>query len=322
MITGFLNIIQVNNMNAWIFKAMNEILSAIIVIISFIKLFITKSVQSFVLDLFIFVGSIVILVCFMCYKRKYDKIYKLLLILSKNNKLHPIREFIMIIDKHNSLKSNYYDFKIKKAIFEYQILNKNENGLRNVVYNIEFHIDLSVIEKVRLLMRYFIKKIRPTLSFYAICENGFPEMLSVELEHLPVNKVKFEHSTLSGQSGDKSKEFAGLYECSNIEIPISAIQIHNQITILVKYKVRDQIIDNAKQYTFVIIPQNYGRKIGDIEIWIRGNIKSKPKLQAFFSNSPYYDEDKMPEFIERDNQLYLVSFIPSNGYVYIAQVEL
>lgn len=271
----------------------------------------------------IFLLFLLIFVSFIFYKKNYRDIYDLLLVLSKNNKLHIVRELIMILDENNKVGLNHYKFRIYKSIHSYSILSSKKRGRGyDVEYKLEFILQLFLIEKIILIIRCIISKKCPSLYFYAICENAVPGSVHAEIEHRKIGNVKLEPVTFSGESNDKSEEFAGLYGCSNLTIPFDVLIKNKQIEIVVQYKVKHQIVNSAKQYTFAIFPQNYGRKIQKAEIFLSGQSYSNPILQRFSSYGFYTKEEKMSKFVKLKTSQYLGSFIPIKNCMYIVQIDL
>ena len=287
-----------------------------------LALSLTPNSSLFYTKLIVGIACLVLLVFFVQFKKKYEKIYNLLLSLAKNNKLHPIREFIMILDKNRNLHSQNYLFKIEKLIFTYKISSPSkDNGAHDVNYKIAFQIRVSLIDKIFLYMTYLKSHKSPQLCFYRICENNTPILKNVKIEQMEYKKAKFKQATLNGPSGDRSKEFGGLFECSNLEIPIDIIWEHKHLNVTIEYLVENQIIQQANQYTFVIISENYGKKVDEIQMKIEGNLKSKPILQCYSPSSPYYNET-IQQFEGLGNYKYQVTFKPSKMCVYIAQINL
>ena len=266
------------------------------------------------------VFSLLILIIFSYHNKWYEDAYKLMLILAKNNKLHPIRALIMILESRKKLGD--YNFNISRATFCYQITPSHSTSrTHDVTYTLQLEIRLSWLEKH--FLSYQISRNRlPSLKYYAICENSKPNLEYIKVENDILENTILVPAPLSGESGDTSEEFSGLYVFNNLQIPSNLLH-RGQIKLEIKYTVPNQIISGAQQYTFVIIPINYGRKIHDLDISIMGNLPSKPKLQVYSPTVPTYDERHVPQF-ECPKSGHYHSYLnhPSNKSVYIAQIDL
>lgn len=317
-------------MNSRLASYVISLLSACNTLISFIKtttetVFTLMNKQPFnmfeiALSILATIFSLSVFIIFSFHNKWYEDAYKLMLILSKNNKLHPIRELIMILEPRKWLEN--YKFNISRAAFSYQITpSQTTSGAYDVMYTLQLEIRLSSLERHFLSFQYHYNYL-PSIACYAICENSKPRLDHVKVEDNILENIKFEPATLSGKSGDKSEEFAGLYVFNNLQIPFNVLH-RSQLNLEIQYTVPSQIISGAKQYTFVIIPQNYGRKIHDLDISIIGEQSLNPKLQVYSPFSPTYDDRNIPQFTVTNCGHYH-SYLnhPSNKCVYIAQIDL
>ena len=226
-----------------------------------------------------FVFIIIILSFFYFYKKKFVNLYTILNTIAHNNKLHTIREMVMIQYKEICNDQNHY--QIKKAEFKYTLIPaKNDDCEPNnkklyydVDYNLSFQLQTPFIRKLSFKERLF--------KFFAIIETGnieikeasFKEDGNVEQFFMPI----FHQSTISGKSLDKNKDFAGLYEVT-LQLPPN-IKRKESLMCNVNYTVRKNINSNLDVYSFVIIPNNYGKTIQGLGISLIDKSKSIQQLE-------------------------------------------
>lgn len=268
---------------------------------------------------------VLLLIFFIQYKRSYYNIFNLQLVLAKNNKLHPLRELVMIAAKNKKHDLINYRFKITQATFSYIIEPSHGENTYDVQYGVNICIYLLLIDKIWIGLKMLLSKHSPVVSLFTICENSIPTLGHVKIMNISQPDVLFHPSTMNGESNDKSEEFAGLYEIS-FPIPIDIILNHSCFSVDIVYKVPNQIIQNATQYTFVIIPKNFGRKIHEITAQLSGNVRVKPQLHTYSPSKPYFKGNKENATIsiqqDAQNNLYKYIFKPKMKNAYVIQVEL
>lgn len=265
--------------------------------------------------------SIFTIIFLVNYKRTANNTLKLLNVLSQNNKLHVLRELIMVASKRSKYSLDDYKFSISKAKFSYEVLKVEKSHTYTVKYKIELEVRVSWLEKLFLSIKCAIKRKGLQIKFYAICEKANPENFVAKLLNTTKSTVKMELATLSGESNDRSGEFSGLYEISNFPIDIDMINKHKKIMATIAYTAFEQIVKGEEQYTFVIIPLNYGRNIDEIEIAITGEVKGEPALQKFSHTEPHFKDQEYIFELQEDKE-YCVSFCPDKNCVYVAQIGL
>lgn len=188
-------------------------------------------------------------------RKEHTTLYDIQHTMAKNNKLHPLRALAMILYDYE--KRNYNRLRIKSARFSYK-LRKNEGPPEgyNVDYMLQFEVKKKWYQSGSNLYRMF--------KFYAISEYGKNlENLSLLIngqEYFPV----VSSCTTKGESGDAMGRFSGLFRIQTI-LP-SSLNFKENIHVEIKYTVNNQIKDTDNQYSFVIIPQNYSRRIEKINI--------------------------------------------------------
>lgn len=252
-------------MNKIIFDKLISILSVIGVIFSISNLLPFESVifiPQWVSFVFLLAMSIIIAIYYK-YKKKFLDLYDTLRILSENNKLHPIREMVVIVS--NQLNNWSNRLKIACATFTYSFGECHSGNIYDVTYNISL-----LLKPYRWLPTLRVR----TINFYAICEeenknyidrflNSVHCRLNVGTTSIPIVPSIFP-ATTSGESNDSIPRFAGLYKIS-IVIPPS-ISLRDHIRLDLSYLLYKNVHVEDQQYSFVILPCNYGKKVDAIEM--------------------------------------------------------
>lgn len=216
------------------------------------------------------VGSIIItvtiisiVVAFYLRKKVFVDLFDTLNLLSENNKLHLIREMVMLISR----KTNRHQNKnhIKTAKFIYNIFQSSESGYYDVEYNLDFLIPPKFTARFSRKDRLF--------DFFAICEQTkqenadlFIKSICAELKvDTHIIKIIPEISLIGGGvENDYIPRFAGLYRIS-VVIPNTMI-CNSDIELNIKYLHKQNIVLEDKKYAFGIIPMNYGNKVNKMEV--------------------------------------------------------
>ena len=223
-------------------------------------------VKSFLIALLVF---FFLLLLFIIIKFKiYIDTFYVLYSMSRNNKLHTLRTLVFIIYHNILTKTNH--FLIRNGKFSYQITkSKKCEDCLNVKYILELYITK------RFIYRIFLNENKTTsYRIFAIMENNYKKInhkIRISLEKqseifgldIPLNAI-----TLS--KFDRDLRFAGL---SSIEtsIPNRMLKMSdtiNPIKFVCTYDIKKQIElkSDKRNYNFVIIPRNYGKKMKELNI--------------------------------------------------------
>lgn len=232
-----------------------------------------------ILDFFTFLCFLALSILFIYFfrkKKRFLDLYDTLYLMSINNKLHPIREMVMITS--NRLHGVRNHVKIISAKFFYSIrpsqTSKESSAFYDVDYKIQFLLKKPLFLPHRQKFRFF--------SFYAICEqedltvvdsflgsiNGIvksPDSKKISLVSFKAVPAVYP-TTTSGSGQDKNPRFSGLYQISLVIPP--SFSSEKELELEVSYTLRNNIHLNEHQYCFVILPSNYGTKIGEMEIFV------------------------------------------------------
>ena len=221
------------------------------------------------------VVMIVLVIYFIFYKRRFVNLYGVLNTISYNNKLHPIRMIVVVVNQY--INNNINRIPIKKIIFVYNIYpsikkQKRDDELYDVRYSLKF--EASGFAWFKLL-----KRKNRSFKFFAICENSPPEdIVTRVIVNGAVSQVIpiIEPVTLSGEGGDDIDDFAGLYEFT---ITVPKIPVCSRMQIQVSYTVKNHLKLQYKKYSFVIYPKNYGANVKKIEIYLKSQQLPMDNLQ-------------------------------------------
>ena len=178
------------------------------------------------------------------------------------------------------------------------------------------------MEKIKSYCKGLIGQIPPNIWFYMICENNKPNLKYVKIMDQQIENIILEQVTLAGESGDRSEEFGGLYRCTSIDISRYIVAKNNFIELELEYIVPNQTKEQAKQYTFVIIPLNYGKSIKNIRAIVEG-VEECPKWQSFSADADMdYEEKDMNKLQTPTGKQYSFHFAPKKENVYVIQIKL
>lgn len=253
-------------------------------------------------------GIVTLIVIFI--KRKYLNLYDTLRLLSENNKLHAIREVVVVAS--NEINKSRNPLKIEQAKFAYAI--SKCKGCKKA-FKVSYELEL----KFKPYLYPIIKKRVRLISFYAICESisrktkeQFIDSMQCLLtcDSYSVNiKPLVREATTDGESQDRSKRFAGLYKIS-IAIPPSA-NLRKNLELRISYDLFDDVFFEERQYDFFIFPSNYSRKINYLDVIVEVKdinlsqialyeieYKNGVSIVGFFTQDPrhvgrYYIKDRI-----------------------------
>ena len=211
----------------------------------------------------LFVAILLVIIRYYWYKKKFLDLYDTLRILSENNKLHPIREMVVIVS--NQLNNWSNRLKIACATFTYSFGECHSGNIYDVTYNISL-----LLKPYRWLPTLRVR----TINFYAICEeknknyidrflNSVHCHLNVGTTSIPIVPSIFP-ATTSGESNDRIPRFAGLYKISIVIPP--PISLRDHIRLDLSYLLYKNVHVEDQQYSFVILPCNDGKKVDAIEM--------------------------------------------------------
>jgi len=288
-----------------------EIISFIgsIVTISQVLIAETYSWKFIVLSGMIFCLFIVIIVFSCIQGNQLANLFSLILNMALNNKLHSLRELLMVIRDQRKFKIQN-NLKIKKLELKYQISEFRENNsFLNVHYSLNFD---------------FLKGLQKPFHFYFICEKGNLENTIAEIwtQNGTRKNVEFcpKLSTISGKTHDHSTEFSSLYE---VTINISSDKNEIIKSLKIEYDIIDHINCNDSQYDFVIVPQNYGKNIDEVEINIlsKNNLLRTPELWQINSEEDAICSEQL-EILHSKNKCYIKKFKPKMKSIYFVQFSI
>lgn len=297
-------------------------------IIDTFKNFIVERNNINLLELLVEIGIILFIFYYVYYNKKLiTNTFDLLKELIQNNKLHTLREVVMVANKQHTKKTN--PCCIEKGIFRYKLSYSSDvqkPELSNY-FNVEYEIQLSI--------KYnHLKGNDNLLKFYLIldsCEQKFMYNIPVTINltsSIEVGSLKFnvlpQSVTTSGM--DHIDLYAGLYEIS-FQIPKKWAK--NTITCTISYCIYKNILlttnTDRREYNFAILPANYGRKFKKIEIEV-----SAPKTLDINITSQRIcigkAAEKAYDFISKndiDNNLFSLTskyFTPKINAIYFTQL--
>lgn len=244
-------------------------------------------------------------------KRSFVGMYSVLSTMSLNNKLHTIREYILI-SKDVFQRRIRNSRPIKEGRFEYCIKPSSDSlDYYDVDYKLEF--DFKKPTK--------ISHDDAILHFYFIVERGDiknPYMiLTTSQDEKKRMKFSPKHPTMRGISEDTSDAFAGLYEASLNVLPDDKnIEIKS---IIVEYSVKHHIDSSNNQYDFSIVPRNYAQKIERIEVTVKG--EGIPiEMPEIWCASPQTTSCKAYQ-MGVEGEKYVVKLFPDMNAAYFVQIS-
>lgn len=225
------------------------------------------------LDVFIAVTLTLLIVYFIYHDKKIIlNTFDLLTILIQNNKLHTLREIVMVTNKQHTNKTN--PCQIKNATFRYtlspssEVKSSDSSDIYDVTYEIQLTINYNYLSRC-------LKHNDNILKFYLILDaykqsfiHNLPITIrldsNIEQESLEFNVLP-QSVTTSGI--DHVDICTGLYEIS-FQPPKKWIRKTFKCTILYcinqNFKLTTNL--NNQEYNFAISPANYGSKLKKIEI--------------------------------------------------------
>lgn len=221
--------------------------------------------SSLLFTIYILFRTLILITQYLDTKKMFTSLYSL----SINNKLHPQREYVII--KYDDLFEKKVPFCVNRASFSYNLFDENTDKI-NVNYNL--NIDLS-ISRIRFLIYKFRARLqsRNTIPyFFYIILDSLEEIdvISNKICVIINNKDEFflPLSSVTISSEDDMYDKEGLYKVS-MELPISFFRLINNnriINLKMKYTIKNnfEITEKIDEYTFTVIPGNYGKKIKNI----------------------------------------------------------
>lgn len=192
--------------------------------------------------------------------------FDLLKTMSQNNKLHSLREVVMVVnDQYRKSKDKY---KINNAEFQYILIRNEKDYSYDVIYKISLN-----------LKKMFLRNDNKMLKFYAILDingcmltNNIPINVLFKTEYnIPDIEFTTFPESVTISKVDHIEQFSSLYEIS-IQIPQKIIKRFkmNQIQCDISYTVKNNFsLKNDKgisDYNFFIYPNNYGERMGQCTV--------------------------------------------------------
>lgn len=206
---------------------------------------------------------LIILYNFYYKKRMLVDAFDLLKTMSQNNKLHPLREIVMVVN--DQYEKSEYRYKVCNAEFQY-ILDKCKKN-----YDVTYKISLE-------LKRRFFRKNNKLLKFYTILDNEgniennyVPVTVSFKAIARPIVSFITYPEEVTVSKIDHIRKFSSLYEIS-IQIPEKIIKRFrmNYIQCDISYKVKNNFFlsndSKNSDYNFFVYPNNYGKKMGQCTV--------------------------------------------------------
>lgn len=187
--------------------------------------------------------------------------FDLLKTMSQNNKLHPLREVVMVVnDQYRKSKDK---FKINNGDFQYTLIRNEKDNSYDVIYEIRLK-----------LKKMFFRRDNKMLKFYAIFDiddsmvtNKIPVNVLFKTEkNLPDIEFITLPESVTISKVDHIERFSGLYEIS-IQIPKNIIKRFrlNHIQCNISYAVKNNFSllndEGNSDYNFFIYPNNYGKRM-------------------------------------------------------------
>lgn len=204
---------------------------------------------------------IFIILVILSFKKRYADLYSMLYAMAVNNKLHTIREMVMIEYNYLKKRSNFY--KIERAKFQYRVSPSAGSEQGEVRYDIGYslHFDL----QKPLFRRADSEKCR--FRFYAIIEKGKKEnvraSVTLDGQETTVEPI-FQQATINGFGLDQIRAYYGLYEII-VQLPAD-VKRNSRLSCSLSYYVRENVGEEMDLYVFTIVPRNYGPFMKEFEI--------------------------------------------------------
>lgn len=257
---------------AWIKGAVVNIFSAAILIYSLLEIFfvsdmISKKLWSWIL----FIGASLITAMYYFfvwrYYQPYLRTFFVLYSLGTNNKLHSLREQIFIVYRNGLHKSNLS--KIGKAEFVYNVSRCYESNQDVKYYHVGYYIKLNILKNRKWFKNRNLYKI---LAIRDIRGDNVSNVVNVSLKNATEShNLNIIAKSVTLSELDHNRRFAGLDEIS-VCLPSNMLKkARNQNPLIFEcsYTVNNNIRVKSgigSDYTFVIIPRNYGKSLQEINI--------------------------------------------------------
>ncbi|MGY3663199.1 MAG: hypothetical protein ACXAHE_04915 [Roseburia sp. 1XD42-69] len=224
---------------------------------------ISDDVSPFI-NIIITLGEIIIflMIIFNFYykKRMFVDLFDMLKTMTQNNKLHPLREVVMVVnDRYEDSKNRY---KICNAEFQYTLIRKDNEKEYDVNYKISLRLKKKN-QKNSILKFYIIldiegnfKKDEVPINVTFTAKNGSKISFTTHPQSVTISKI------------DYNKKFSGLYEI-NIKIPEIIIKgfKKNYFQCDICYTLENNFSFSIENnYNFFIYPDNYGKRIAQCNV--------------------------------------------------------
>lgn len=180
------------------------------------------------------------------YSKKFSDIFAVLYLMARNNKLHPLRELVMV--ENDRMENNRNQFVVNDAAFFYEIssTSASANGpLYDVRYTLTFSLSKQKFPKFSKDYKIF--------SFYLIAEGRkLPrgKTLQILIDGIEQNIDASIHlATILGDSFDQLADFSGLYQ---VQIALPYVPRKSTVKIKFSYNIKNNIVGNENNYNFVL----------------------------------------------------------------------
>ena len=280
-----------------------------------VELLVRRGSLEFWCALLLFVALVTTSIYLYKLKAKFVDTVSICSVMALNNGLQALREAILIQDRR--LKENYFTGKIAEAKFFYTI--SPSMGNMNS-YDVHYFIEFKINKGFRLKNR--------TFQFYVISLAAEPQNLVTRVvtdgcEQLVKSSKK--NCTIKGESGNAERMYAGLYEIITV-IPQNLIE-EKEIKIDYSYDVIGQIKAVQEKHNFVIIPENYSRKIKKMEVRVKGDQVQLENLELQHYGRDTTFEIAEPFFLHKSeldsgNCIFYTSTVPDMSAAYMIQLDL
>lgn len=293
---------------------------------------IAKVWSGFFLILIAIVGISVVIKC-----NRIKRVFVMLYCMGENNKLHPLREFVLVAYDQMFHSDMLYD--ISKAEFSYILKEAETPGNYDVEYDIKLALQMSKWDFLRRRWNVKRQEGRSTFTYstYIIWDALFkiePSQL-INVSYGKEAAIAIEAKSVTLSLNDTMYEEAGLYKVE-MEVPISAFVKQNHgygVTININYCIESNFklklgAEDKEEYSFVIIPINYGRKIKECvfriqfpndddlavecyKIYDKGKIPRLDKYMEFEETGE--DKEHCPiegTFKPQNNSIYFLRLVP------------
>ena len=231
---------------------------------SFLSLDVKYKYLLLLFNILVFCVLIYIVIKFKTYIDSFHVLYSM----ARNNKLHTLRALVFVT--YHNIINRKNCFIVRNGKFSYYITkDENSDNIFNVKYLLELYITIDFFKKI------FLNENKTSLyQIFAIIENNYEIIkhtirisLSKQSEifnlDIPLNAI-----TLS--KFDRNLRFAGLGAIEST-LPNRMLKMSdntNPVKFICQYTVKNQIElkSNKRNYDFVIIPRNYGKRMKALNI--------------------------------------------------------